>query len=121
MYPTTPDEFLDAVRGSSHALIVGAGTKPRPAHVGPGFTQITTLALRGIVEYEPDEFTITALAGTTIREIEETLAARGQYLRLRGVIDIERVIPGRCRARGARGKDRRIQIATRARGAQCVA
>jgi glycolate oxidase FAD binding subunit len=33
-----------------------------------------------MVEYEPSEFTFTALAGTPVREIAATLAARGQYL-----------------------------------------
>jgi glycolate oxidase FAD binding subunit len=32
------------------------------------------------VEYEPDEFTFTALAGTPVREIAAALAERGQYL-----------------------------------------
>src|SRR5437660_833222 len=36
--------------------------------------------LSGIVEYEPSEFTFTALAGTPIREIAAVLAERGQYL-----------------------------------------
>jgi glycolate oxidase FAD binding subunit len=36
--------------------------------------------LRGIIEYEPSEFTFTALAGTPIAEIAEALRQRGQYL-----------------------------------------
>jgi glycolate oxidase FAD binding subunit len=32
------------------------------------------------VEYEPSEFTFTARAGTPLRDLIETLAARGQYL-----------------------------------------
>jgi glycolate oxidase FAD binding subunit len=32
------------------------------------------------VEYEPEEFTFTALAGTPVRDIAAALAARGQYL-----------------------------------------
>ena len=58
--------------------IVGSGTKPRLA--ADHGTRITTTALCGIVEYDPSEFTITALAGTSLRELSATLAERGQYL-----------------------------------------
>jgi glycolate oxidase FAD binding subunit len=34
----------------------------------------------GIVEYEPSELVITALAGTRLRELTQLLAERGQYL-----------------------------------------
>lgn len=37
-------------------------------------------SLRGIVEYEPSEFTFTALAGTPLREIAAALSEHGQYL-----------------------------------------
>ena len=57
---------------------IGAQTKPRLSAVDA--VKISTLSLRGIVEYEPSEFTFTALAGTPIREIAATLAERGQYL-----------------------------------------
>ena len=43
-------------------------------------TLLSTRALRGIVEYEPEEFTFTALAGTPVREIGQVLAEKGQYL-----------------------------------------
>ncbi len=62
------------------AIIVGAGTKPRLAQVSGDFARISTAKLRGIVEYEPSEFTFTALAGTPLREISAALAERGQYL-----------------------------------------
>jgi glycolate oxidase FAD binding subunit len=37
-------------------------------------------SLTGITEYEPDEYTFTAKAGTTLKEIVETLGRAGQYL-----------------------------------------
>lgn len=37
-------------------------------------------SLSGITEYEPDEYTFTAKAGTTLKEIADTLAKEGQYL-----------------------------------------
>ena len=36
--------------------------------------------LDGVVEYQPDEYTFSALAGTPLRDIEAMLAANGQYL-----------------------------------------
>lgn len=37
-------------------------------------------ALSGITAYDPEEFTITALAGTTLAEVHEVLAGNRQYL-----------------------------------------
>ena len=78
--PATLTELADAVRSAPRVLAVGARTKPRLSAVPPDVTLISTLGLSGITEYQPDEFTFTALAGTPLREIAATLAARGQYL-----------------------------------------
>jgi glycolate oxidase FAD binding subunit len=78
--PTTADELAAAVRSAPRVVIVAGGTKPRLAKVGDEFTRISTQGLRGIVEYEPSEFTFTALAGTPLKEIVAALAERGQYL-----------------------------------------
>lgn len=78
--PATLAELADAVRSASRVLAIGARTKPRLSAVAPDVTLISTLGLSGITEYQPDEFTFTALAGTPLREIAATLAARGQYL-----------------------------------------
>jgi glycolate oxidase FAD binding subunit len=76
--PATIPEFVVAVRSSSQINVVGAGTKPRLA--AEHGVRLSTTALTGIVEYDPSEFTLTTLAGTTLREIVAALAARGQYL-----------------------------------------
>src|SRR4051812_10894162 len=78
--PSTVAEFVEAVQATPRALAVGAGTKPRLGQVGDEFVRVSTLRLRGIVEYEPSEFTFTALAGTPMKEITAALAERGQYL-----------------------------------------
>lgn len=80
LQPSTVPELADAVRSAARVLAVGAGTKPRLSSVGDEYTRISTVRLSGIVEYEPSEFTFTARAGTTLREITTTLAQRGQYL-----------------------------------------
>ncbi len=80
LQPTTLAELADAVRSAPRVLAIGARTKPRLSAVADDVTLISTLGLSGITEYQPDEFTFTALAGTPLREIAATLAARGQYL-----------------------------------------
>jgi glycolate oxidase FAD binding subunit len=78
--PTTPAELAEAVRSQPRVLAVGARTKPRLSQVLAGVALISTRDLRGIVEYEPNEFTFTARAGTSVREIGQALAEKGQYL-----------------------------------------
>jgi len=80
LQPTNLAELADAVRSAPRVLAIGARTKPRLSEVASDVTLISTLGLSGITEYQPDEFTFTALAGTPLREIAATLAARGQYL-----------------------------------------
>lgn len=80
LQPASPVELADAVRSAPKVIAVGAGTKPRLAAVDESFVRISTAKLSGIVEYEPSEFTFTALAGTPVRDIAAALAERGQYL-----------------------------------------
>ena len=78
--PETPAALAEAVLAYPRVLAVGARTKPRLSQVPGEVTLLSTRALRGIVEYEPEEFTFTALAGTPVREIGQALAEKGQYL-----------------------------------------
>jgi glycolate oxidase FAD binding subunit len=78
--PTTPAELAEAVLSQPRVLAVGARTKPRLSQVSDGIALVSLCGLSGIVEYEPDEFTFTALAGTSVREIGQALAEKGQYL-----------------------------------------
>ena len=78
--PSTIAELADAVRATPCVLAVGARTKPRLSAVAGGVALLSTRRLSGIVEYDPGEFTFTALAGTPVREISAALAERGQYL-----------------------------------------
>jgi glycolate oxidase FAD binding subunit len=77
--PSSALDLVDAVRAAPRVLAVGARTKPRLSAV-PGVTLLSTAGLRGIIEYDPTEFTFTALAGTPVRDIAAALAERGQYL-----------------------------------------
>jgi glycolate oxidase FAD binding subunit len=76
--PGNVDELAEAVRAMPRLIAVGAGTKPRLA--AAGVPTLSTSRLAGIIEYDPGEFTFTALAGTPVRDIIAALAERGQHL-----------------------------------------
>jgi glycolate oxidase FAD binding subunit len=76
--PASITELVEVVRSYPRLLPFGVGTKSRLSAVNA--TRISLSQLRGIVEYEPSEFTFTAMAGTPLRELVKTLAERGQYL-----------------------------------------
>lgn len=76
--PSSLAELRDAVLSAPRVLAVGAQTKPRLSAVDA--VMISTRELRGITEYDPGEFTFTALAGTPVRDIAAALAEKGQYL-----------------------------------------
>ncbi|MBI2497519.1 MAG: FAD-binding protein [Opitutae bacterium] len=78
--PTSCQELAEAVRASPSLLPVGAGTKPALSAPPPGTAALSLRGLTGMLEYEPDEFTFTARAGSTVQEIAAALAAHGQYL-----------------------------------------
>jgi glycolate oxidase FAD binding subunit len=78
LQPASLGELTEAVRSAPRLLAVGAGTKPRLTAVAA--VKLSLARLTGVTEYEPSEFTITALAGTPVREIAATLAQRGQFL-----------------------------------------
>lgn len=72
--PANIQELQDLVRTSEHLRVCGAGTKPALSN---GAT-ISTSGMSGILEYEPSEYTFTALAGTPLSEIRDALAKNGQ-------------------------------------------
>jgi glycolate oxidase FAD binding subunit len=61
-------------------LARGRGTKPPLSTAPEGVVALDVSGLSGIIEYEPGEFTFTALAGTPISEIAAALAEHGQFL-----------------------------------------
>ena len=78
MKPTTLAELAEAVRGAERLRVEGGRTKPGLLR-GEG-TALSTERLRGVVEYDPGEFTFTALAGTPVSEVVAMLGERGQHL-----------------------------------------
>jgi glycolate oxidase FAD binding subunit len=81
--PASIAEVQDAVRAAppgARILARGRGTKPPLSTPPEGALALDVSGLSGIAEYEPGEFTFTALAGTPIAEIDAALAEHGQFL-----------------------------------------
>ena len=78
--PETLAELEEAVRAAPRVVAIGAGTKPRLGAAPSDVVRIDMRRLSGVVEYDPAEFTFTALAGTPVGAIAAALAEKGQYL-----------------------------------------
>ena len=75
-HATAIDQIQDTVRRRPRLRVVGGGSKPA---LSAG-ANLSLGGLAGLLEYEPSEFTFTALAGTRISTIQTALAEHGQYL-----------------------------------------
>lgn len=74
--PTTLAEVQDAVRSLDRVHTIGGGTKPT-------LSKNVTLSMSGVsgvLEYNPSEYTFTALAGTPLAEIQSMLAEHNQFM-----------------------------------------
>jgi len=76
--PTNIAEVQQAVRDLDRVRVRGGGTKPALS----ADANLSTAGLSRVLEYEPGEYTFTALAGTPVAEVEAMLAEKGQFLPL---------------------------------------
>lgn len=74
--PTTIEQTVDCIRSLDRVHVQGGASKPALS----GGANLSLTHLCGIVEYDPHEFTITALAGTPIADVQQALAEYGQQL-----------------------------------------
>ena len=77
--PTNLDDLKAIVATEKQLLPVGNRTK-LPLTQCDDATLVSLRSLQGISEYEPSEFTFTALAGTSLDEVQCALAQKNQYL-----------------------------------------
>ncbi len=77
---TSTSAVQQAVRAATRVVVRGAGTKPALTPSVEGATVIDVSSLSGVLEYDPAEFTFTALAGTPVAAVQALLAEHGQYL-----------------------------------------
>jgi len=80
MKPASIAELQEQVVSSPCLTLHGAGTKPGLHLYQNGVTILDTSGLTGVITYQPEEFTFTALAGTRLAEIAKLLEQHGQYL-----------------------------------------
>jgi glycolate oxidase FAD binding subunit len=78
--PDSIEEVCAFVKAHRCVLPFGGETKSALSRTSGDVTRMDMKGLSGLVEYEPDEFTFTALAGTPVAEVQKALAAHGQYL-----------------------------------------
>jgi glycolate oxidase FAD binding subunit len=78
--PTTIDEVCSMTRRAICILPRGGGTKSALSTPPPGAGVIELSRLAGVLEYQPGEFTFTALAGTRLSDVNDALAEHQQYL-----------------------------------------
>lgn len=74
--PTTLAEVQDAVRSLDRVHTIGGGTKPTLSQNAT----LSMLGVSGVLEYNPAEYTFTALAGTPLAEIQSMLAEHNQFM-----------------------------------------
>ncbi len=80
LQPTTPEEVQEIVKTNQGLLPIAGGTKPALSAASNGETLLDMKDLSGIIEYEPNEYTFTAYAGTPVQEVVTALTGHGQYL-----------------------------------------
>lgn len=74
------DDIQTYVKDSKKVHIAGNGTKTALLNLALDVTTLSLSGLTGITEYQPEEYTITAYAGTSVQEIQVELSKNGQYL-----------------------------------------
>ena len=79
----------DARRARAPLRVVGAATWLDAGRPMDAYTTLPLSSLRGVTQYEPGDFSLTARAGTSLGEIAEIAGREGQWLTLRphGSID----------------------------------
>lgn len=76
----TIQELQELIRGAENVVLRGGGTKSALSCGKNGAEIVDMSGMSGILEYDPSEFTFTALAGTRLSEINAALAENDQYL-----------------------------------------
>jgi glycolate oxidase FAD binding subunit len=80
MKPTTIEDLQEIISTHAHIAPCGSGSKTALVYHGDLVIPVSSANLSGVLEYEPQEYTFTALAGTPVAEIERVLAEHNQYL-----------------------------------------
>ncbi len=104
--PNTIEELQALVRDSNRVRVLGRDGRPGCANdtsSNASTTHISLSALNQIVEYLPEEYTITVQAGAPVAEVQAALAAEGQYLPFDPPFGLEGTTVGAMIAKGLSG------------------
>jgi glycolate oxidase FAD binding subunit len=74
------EELQSIVTQHTRLMVKGGGSKNALSAPRPEVTLVDLSKIAGMLEYQPAEFTFTALAGTSLAEIEAALAENNQFL-----------------------------------------
>ena len=79
---STVAEIREGVRTAGRVHVRGGGSKPALSTScrASDALSLDLSRLNGVVDYQADEYTFTARAGTPVADVEAMLAERGQYL-----------------------------------------
>ena len=100
-------EIQEAVRRHARVLATGGGSKPALSTPGDdGVVRIDVSPLRGILFYDPEEFTFSAWAGTPVAAVAADLAQNGQHLPFDPPLSAQGATLGGTVAAGANGSGR---------------
>jgi glycolate oxidase FAD binding subunit len=80
MKPKTIAEVQEIVRTPKRLVPQGGGSKPALINWLGEVERVELSELSGMLQYQPDEFTFTAQAGTPLAEVEEALESHGQFM-----------------------------------------
>jgi glycolate oxidase FAD binding subunit len=72
----TIPEIQDFIKSNASVRVRGGGTKPALSNTA----NLEVHQLSGMLEYDPSEYTFTALAGTRVSEVAALLAEHGQHM-----------------------------------------
>ncbi|MFQ5613845.1 MAG: FAD-binding protein [Anaerolineae bacterium] len=106
LQPASPAEVQAIVRAQPQLLARGGGSKPALSSPPPGIPCLDLSRLRGVLEYQPEEYTFTALAGTPVAEVTALLAGHGQSLPFDPILAGRGATLGGTVAAGASGPGR---------------
>jgi len=75
-------EIQDVVRGTKSVRVRGGGCRPALSlqSCQDDAVRVNLSTLKGVIDYQPEEYTFTARAGTPVSEMAALLAEKGQYL-----------------------------------------
>ncbi|HEX4962035.1 MAG TPA: FAD-binding protein, partial [Thermoanaerobaculia bacterium] len=95
-----------AIETQSRLLPRGGGTKTALSTPADGGAILDLSGLSGVLEYQPEEYTFTALAGTRVKDVAALLAEKGQYLPFDPLLAERGATLGGSVAAGANGPGR---------------